>query len=179
MFLFCKISLVWRCLGAKCCRLDGVHGAVLPSGRADGEPHGTERSILWRTNPILPMGQGSQYVVARIGPTNEMRTRFPPRLRGAYCIDPKPYSLSYGYTLNPILIQTIARRKQRAVLGLNMSFEQCTNKFRTVHKQISNSAQKNFEQCIKRFRTAHKNILNSARTNFIISNLQRTSPGQD
>ena len=43
------------------------------------------RAILWRTKPILPLGQGSQYVVARIGPTNEMRTRFPPRLRGAYC----------------------------------------------------------------------------------------------
>ena len=71
--------------GAKCCRPHGAHGAVPAAGRAGGEPHGTERSILWRTKPILPLGQGSQYVVARIGPTNEMRTRFPPRLRGAYC----------------------------------------------------------------------------------------------
>ena len=53
---FCENPSSSRYLRAKCCRPHGAHGAVSASNRAGGEPNGSERSILWRTNPILPMG---------------------------------------------------------------------------------------------------------------------------
>ena len=56
MLLFCQIPSISRYLRAKCCRPHGAHGAVSASNRAGGEPNGTERSIPWRTRPILPMG---------------------------------------------------------------------------------------------------------------------------
>ena len=69
MLRFCQNPSISRYLRAKCCRPHGAHGAVSASNRAGSEPNGTERSIPWRTRPMLPMGWGSPCAVGRIGPT--------------------------------------------------------------------------------------------------------------
>ena len=64
-----------------------------------------------------------------------MRGASAPRL---YYTDPKPYSLSYGHTLSPILIQTIARRKRRAVFDSNSTSD---HYFKNFDQDLTNFAQ--------------------------------------
>ena len=56
MLLSCQIPPISRYPRAKCCRPHGAHGAVSALNRAGGEPNGTERSIPWRTRPMLLVG---------------------------------------------------------------------------------------------------------------------------